>query len=128
MKTFADLKQDDKIYYWDHGKLHEQIVYSIKQKEKVDEWKDWHGVIQRRIYNVWTIKAGQGTGFDIWYDASYTIYRCNGLTRFSCIEAAREWLNKKNEELTKRANRYKKQYDRARSCAERYKNEYNRIF
>ena len=127
MKTFADLKEGDKIYYWDHGKLHEQIVYVVKKTEKVDEWKDWYGKIQKNVYDVWIIKAGQGTTLEFWHTAERTIDRCGGMTRFSCIEAAQEWLNENAKRYYARAEKYKKRFEKAYACAVRYDNADNNI-
>lgn len=127
MKTFAELKQGDKIYYWDHGKLHEQLVHSVKKTEKIDEWKDWYGKIQRKVYDIWVIEAGRGSKFDFWHTADKTITRCGSMTRFSCLEAAREWLQDNMDDCNRRADKYKKRYEKEHACAEKYENAYCRI-
>lgn len=127
MKTFADLKEGDKIYYWDHGKMHEQIVYIVKKIEKVDEWKDWYGKIQKRVYDVWTIKAGQGTTLEFWHTAERTVDRHGSMTRFSCIEAVQEWLSKNATRCYARAKKYKERFDKAYACAVRYDKAENDI-
>ena len=34
MKTFADLKVGDKIYYWSHGKIYEQTIHIFEESMK----------------------------------------------------------------------------------------------
>lgn len=127
MKTFAELKQGDKIYYWDHGKMHEQTVHSVKKTQKVDEWKDYFGRTIKNTYEMFVIEAGKGGKIEFWFKPDNTIIRHRGMTRFSCLESAQAWLSKNATEYYARANKHKKKFDRAYACAIRYDKAHNDI-
>lgn len=115
MKTFKDIKPGDKIYYWDKGKLHEQIVHEAKLETQIRTEIDWNDQIYEIRREMFHLVAGKNnrTKMELYYtkDKSTIIY--DYLRRFSCKEAALEWLTDckkdykhKISRLTKRLNRY----------------------
>lgn len=115
MKNFRDLKQGDKIYYWDKGKLHEQTVHEAKLETQTQTYVDWNGRIHGDKREVFYLIAGKNgrTTMKLYTDMNDNTIRYDDLRRFACKEAALEWLTNHTKEcqykisrLTKRLNRY----------------------
>jgi len=119
MKAFKDLQKGDKIYYWDKGKLHEQIVHEIEIKDEVSSYTDWSGKVTEQHREVVNIVAGKNnrTKLNLYWDAKQSIIRRGYMIRFSCIESAnywleqqRNWYDRKIKYLENRIARMKKWY------------------
>jgi len=114
-KTFKDIKKGDKIYYWDKGKLHEQIVHEAKLETQTRTYTDWYGQSHEDKREIFHLVAGKNdrTIMELHYDMNDSTFIYNHLRRFACKEAALKWLTNRATEyrhkmsrLTKRLNRY----------------------
>ena len=85
-KTWKDLQVGDTIYYYDHGRIHEQIIHDIKDYVDSREYKDWQGNTVKYENKYRDIIAGKNkrTNLRIW---EYYLNRDNdiiyGMPRFS---------------------------------------------
>lgn len=124
MKTFKDLKKGDSIYYWDKGKLHEQIVHNIEIKDEVSMYTDWSGNVTKNHREVVIIVAGKNsrTKLELYYEANESIINCNYLKRFSCIEAAQNWTNMQKNSIKYKINRLEKRLKSLKSICKSYNN------
>lgn len=121
MKTFDDIKEGDYIYYYDHGKLHKQLVTKVENQEKRDTYTDWSGKVTERVYKRKTIKAGKGTQLNLneWY-LGYSHFNYYSMHRFADIEAYNNWIIERKAYLTKKVNYFKSKH-------EEYSNRLNRL-
>lgn len=121
-KTWKDIKEGDTIYYYDHGKIHEQKVHSIERGTKTYEYT-WGTTRTISVDNYMIIKAGKGSEIKInefYYD--YDSYRWGGLTRFTSKDGLIDFIRKLNKHAQIKANKLKKRYDRYINCIEKYNN------
>lgn len=118
-KPWKDVKAGDTIYYYDHGKLYEQLVHSADLKEETHTFR--YGfttttTTERKII----VKAGKGSMFSIYeYYMNASYYHDSYFTRFTCKEAAIDALKNHLGSLEHTCDRAKKKY-------ERYLNSYNK--
>lgn len=105
MKTFKDLKPGDYIYYYDHGRLHKQLVYECNIETKVNEYHDYFGNKHTYEDTYLIITCGNNCLYKIsQYDMDCSETYFNYLRRFSCEEAGQSFI----ESLK---NRYERKID-----------------
>ena len=112
MKTFGDIKEGDYIYYYDHWKLHKQLVTKVEVQEKKETFTDWYGKTTERIYKRLIIHAGKGTQLDCddWM-LNYSSIRYWSMLRFSDIEAYNNWISQRKSYLERKVNYFKSKYE-----------------
>jgi len=122
MKTWRELKPGDKIYYWDKGKLHEQIVHVAELKVETQTYKDWNGKVTENKREIMHIEAGKNsrTKVDLkWYlDCSNAIF-CY-MPRFACLEAANHWVKMQRDHYQRKVNKLEKNIERYKKILNRY--------
>lgn len=111
MKTWKDLKPGDKIYYWDKGKLHEQIVHVAELKVETSTWKDWYGRITEQKRDVMHIEAGKNsrTKVDLSWSMNDSTSKFYGMNRFACLEAAQNWIEQQKNKYDRKLYNLNKQ-------------------
>lgn len=124
MKTFGELQNGDYIYYWDKGKLHQQLIHNIEVTEQVSEYIDWSGnkAISKRPYI--KIEAGKGTILELYYENHSTEVRRGYLLRFSCLEAANQWIERQQKYYTRKIECLKWRLERYENLVQKYSNRY----
>lgn len=112
MKTFGDIKEGDYIYYYDHCKLHKQLVTKVDIQEKKDTYTDWNGNITEIVDKRVIIHAGKGTKLNCnnWM-LDYSSIRYWSMLRFADIEAYNNWISQRKRYLERRVNYFKSKYD-----------------
>lgn len=112
MKTFGDIKEGDYIYYYDHYKLHKQLVTKVDIQEKKDTYTDWNGNTTERVDKRVIIHAGRGTELNCnkWM-LDYSSVRYWSMLRFADIEAYNNWISQRRGYLERRINYFKSKYD-----------------
>lgn len=128
MKTFKDLKEGDVIYYYDHCRLHKQIIKSIQVIEKIEmveslfEKNGFEYVKVKRMI----IHAGKGTVMNL---AQYVFKESkityDNMPRFASKKAADEYMDHIINYRKKRVEKYKKIYERELKILNKYKRELN---
>ena len=107
-KNFLELKVGDYIWYYDHCKLHKQIVKSIDY-ENINIDNEFIN------YTYMIIKAGHGTVLKLLYSPylKYDKIYINGLLRFSSYETAKRYVNniihKRRSRVEKLRDKYEKE-------------------
>ena len=121
MKTFEDIKEGDYIYYYDHSKLHKQLVTKVENQEKRDTYTDWNGNTTERVDKRIIIHAGKGTKLNCnkWM-LDYSSVRYWSMLRFADIEAYNDWIQKRKKYMNYKVNYFKSKY-------EEYSNMLNRL-
>ena len=124
MKTFGELQKGDYIYYWDKGKLHKQLVHNVENTEQISEYIDWSGnkAISKRPYI--KIEAGKGTVLELFYENHNTEIRRNYMLRFSCLEAANNWIERQQGYYECKIERLNWQLERYTNLAKNYSIRY----
>jgi len=124
MKTFGELQKGDYIYYWDKGKLHTQLIHNIEVTEQVSEYIDWSGnkAISKRPYI--KIEAGKGTVLELFYENHSTEIRRNYMLRFSCLEAANNWIERQRGYYEHKIEQLNWQLERYTNLAKNYSIRY----
>lgn len=124
MKAFRDLQKGDKIYYWDKGKLHEQIVHEIEIKDEVSSYTDWSGKVTEQHREVVNIVAGKNnrTKLNLYWDSKQSIIRRNYMIRFSCIESANYWLEQSRNHYDLKIKHLENRIARMKKCYSAYSN------
>ena len=128
MKKFKDLKEGDIIYYYDHCKLHKQIIKSIQVIEKIEMVEslfEKNGFEYQKIKRL-IIKAGKGTVMNLpqyVYNESKINYA--NMPRFACKEVADEYMDHIINYRKKRVEKFKKLYERELKIFNKYKRELN---
>ena len=128
MKKFKDLKEGDIIYYYDHCRLHKQIIKSIQVIEKIEMVEslfEKNGFEYLKIKRL-IIKAGKGTVMNLpqyVFEESKITY--NNMPRFASKEAADEYMDHIINYRKKRVEKYKKIYERELKIFNKYKRELN---
>lgn len=110
MKTWKKIKEGDIIYYYDHGKIHEQKVHSVELKSETTTYN--YGYTVTTSTSEWIeIIAGRGSTIHIhpWHYNDDT-YNDNYFTRFTTKEAALKCIKNRKAKLQKR---YEKQNAKA---------------
>jgi len=117
MKTFADLKPGDKMYYYDHGKIREQIVYDVKIENEEYKYTNWYGNEHIEIRKWVVITAGNGCIYKLrdWHAGSGSDTYFRYMKRFACIEAVNNFIDYrihrdeyKIKQAQKQLNKYEK--------------------
>lgn len=111
MKTFRELQPGDKIYYWDKGKLHEQIVHEAKERTR----------------EVLHLVAGKNRRTDVklYYRANCSKLFFGGMPRFACLEAALCWINEQKDYYEYRVNRLERRVNSYRKHINKYNEAIN---
>lgn len=124
MKTFGELQKGDYIYYWDKRKLHKQLVHNVENTEQISEYIDWSGnkAISKRPYI--KIEAGKGTVLELFYENHNTEIRRNYMLRFSCLEAANNWIERQQGYYECKIERLNWQLERYTNLAKNYSIRY----
>ena len=115
MKKFKDLKPGDKIYYWDKGKLHEQIVNKCEIVERENSWTNWKGEVTINKYQELVIQAGKSREYSLRWNMENGMCSFGRMKRFADYEAAKYWINKQKEYYQLKINHLKnkvKKYER----------------
>lgn len=128
MKKFKDLKEGDIIYYYDHCRLHKQIIKSIQVIEKIEMIEslfEKNGFEYQKIKRL-IIKAGKGTVMNLpQYVFEESKINYNNMVRFACKEAADEYMDHIINYRKKRVEKFKKFYERELKIFNKYKRELN---
>ena len=124
MKTFGELQKGDYIYYWDKGKLHKQLVHNIENTEQISEYTDWFGKKQINKRPYLKIEAGKGTKLELYYSNYETAIRTNYLIRFSCLEAANNWIEMQQMYYKRKIECLKWRLERYENLVQKYSNRY----
>ena len=128
MKKFKDLKEGDIIYYYDHCRLHKQIIKSIQVIEKIEMVEslfEKNGFEYQKIKRL-IIKAGKGTVMNLpQYVFEESKINYNNMVRFACKEAADEYMDHIINYRKKRVEKFKKFYERELKIFNKYKRELN---
>ena len=128
MKKFKDLKEGDIIYYYDHCRLHKQIIKSIQVIEKIEMIEslfEKNGFEYQKIKRL-IIKAGKGTVMNLpQYVFQESKINYNNMVRFACKEAADEYMDHIINYRKKRVEKFKKFYERELKIFNKYKRELN---
>jgi len=121
MKTFKDLKPGDKIYYWDKGKLHEQTVHEATIETETLTNTYWDGSTQTRTREVLHLIAGKNrrTNEKLYY-FNYTSLRFGCMQRFSCFEAAVEWMKRMQSHYVYKVQRLERRLNSYKNCVDKY--------
>ncbi len=128
MKTFKDLKEGDVIYYYDHGRLHKQIIKSMQMVENIEMVEslfEKNGFEYAKVKRI-IIHAGKGTVMNLAqyvYNESKINYA--NMPRFACKEAADEYMDYMINYRKKRVEKFKKKYERELKIFNNYKRELN---
>ena len=112
MKTWKDIKEGDTIYYYDHGKIHDQKVHSVELKTETHTHN--YGYTITTSTSEWIeITAGRGSKIRInpWYYDNDT-YDAYYFKRFTTKEALIRCIKERKAKYQKRYDKYKKQVDR----------------
>lgn len=120
MKTFKDLKPGDKVYYWDHGKLHEQIVNRCEIVEKEQSWTNWRGDVDIHRYNELVLQAGKGQTYSLRYGQNDSTCIFGGMKYFADYESVKKWLNERKEYCLYKVNKFQRKINRYQKLAEKY--------
>lgn len=111
MKKFRDLKVGDIIYYYDHCKMHPQVVNEFKIVETPClTWRNTPD-FRERI----TLQAGDSPLVELDWIADESMVAWDYLTRFSCKEAAQQYLDNLR-------NKAKKKIDKSIDTLYKYNN------
>lgn len=113
MKKFRDLQPGDKIYYWDKGKLHEQIVHesTIKNETYMNYWGE---EVTREVLH---LVAGKNRRTDVkLYRSNYSEMFFGNMRRFACLEAALCRINERKSHYEYRLNRLERRVNSYRNC------------
>ena len=128
MKKFKDLKEGDIIYYYDHCRLHKQIIKSIQVIEKIEMIEslfEKNGFEYQKIKRL-IIKAGKGTVMNLpQYVFQESKINYNNMPRFASKEAADEYMDHIINYRKKRVEKFKKFYERELKIFNKYKRELN---
>ena len=119
MKTWAEIKKGDIIYYYDHCKYHKQLVHEVKEETKTESLTDWFGNKHERIYRRYIIRAGRSCFTISDYSKSQNWCWAHGMKRFTCEEAYKDYEDKVISKLKRRYQKTKIKYDR---CLKNLKN------
>ena len=114
-KKWNEVKEGDTIYYFDHGRLREQTVHSALWNKR----KFHDGRMSEDIYL--RIKAGKGSEFTIykfWVDDSD--YKDFYFRRFTCKEAAIEWIKKRKDHAMNKAVYYGERFQKYDKLTKKY--------
>jgi len=124
MKTFGELQKGDYIYYWDKGKLHPQLIHNIEVTEQIREYSDWSGnkQIEKRPYI--KIEAGKGTVLKLYYESHESEIRRNYMLRFSCLEAANNWIERQQNHYTWKVEHLKQRLEWYENLVQNYSIRY----
>ena len=120
MKKFKDLKVGDKIYYWDHGKLHGQIVNKCEIVEREQSWTDWRGQVNIIKYTELVIQAGKGKEYSLRSDQEYSTSNFGRMNRFVDYETAIYWMNRQKEYYQRKVNNLKNKIEKYQKLVEYY--------
>ena len=126
-KKWNEVKEGDTIYYFDHGKLHEQVVHSVEEKGNVHSY-GYGGHITTYYSEYILIKAGRGSEIKIYaseYNMSLYIDSC--FTRYTCKEAAIWNLKERHKHYNAKTERLRKHYEKYAKLTEKYSNVINDI-
>lgn len=115
MKKFGELKKGDYIYYWDHGKLHSQLILDIEEKEDTETGIIWYSS-KGRWSDKYVLLITKHKTYKLYeYTLSCSSDTYGGMKRFASIEAANAYLcertlhiNKKIAKLSKDLDKYKR--------------------
>ena len=128
MKKFKDLKEGDIIYYYDHCRLHKQIIKSIQVIEKIEMVEslfEKNGFEYAKVKRM-IIHAGKGTVMNLpQYVFQESKINYNNMVRFACKEAADEYMDHIINYRKKRVEKFKKLYERELKIFNKYKRELN---
>ena len=111
MKTFGDIKEGDYIYYYDHCKLHKQLVTKVENKEIRKTYKTFDGYTEY-VNNNRIIEAGKGTKLNFNQLAlEYSKLNYYSMLRFADIEAYKEWVKERKDHLNKKIKYFNDKYN-----------------
>lgn len=123
MKTWRELKPGDKIYYWDKGKLHEQIVHVAELKVETSSYTDWNGNVTEKKRETLHIEAGKNsrTKMDIHCGIDdYSMRRFRYMLRFASLESANYWIKYRKEHYQRKINKLEKDIERYKKILNNY--------
>lgn len=120
MKTFEDLKPGDKIYYWDHGKLHKQIVNKCEYVEREQSWTNWAGEVNINRYKELVIQAGKGRTYSLRWTGKDNTSNFGGMKRFADYEAAKNWISKQREYYERKVKNFQNHVEKYKKLVEYY--------
>ena len=120
MKKFKELKPGDKIYYWDHGKLHEQIVNKCEIVEREQSWTNWAGEVNINRYKELVIQAGKGKEYSLRYSQEYNTSNFGRMKRFADYESAKNWISSQKEHYKRKVNNFQNKVEKYKKLVEKY--------
>lgn len=121
-KTFKELKPGDKIYYWDKGKMHEQIVHVCEPRIKDESFTNYFGKRIKNEVEELYIEAGKNhrTKYTLRY-SSYDTHTIFGrMHRFASIECANDWLKSKRSACERNINKLEKRLNSLKQAYKTY--------
>lgn len=129
-KAWKDVKEGDIICYYDKGKIHNQIVTSVEEKEEINTYS-WGFTTTTTRHKYLIIKAGRGSEIKIYeHYRNLPFYEDYYFTRFTCNEACIECLKQHFNKLQVKAERAKAKYEKFLNITNKYNkviSDYNEI-
>ena len=119
-KTWKEVKDGDTIYYYDHGKIREQIVHSAKMTEETHEYN--YGLYRSTSTEEYIlISAGRGSKFKVYsYYINSSYYPSHYFTRFTCKEALIDALQERLKKVKRQSDKAKQRYEKFLSIYNKY--------
>ncbi len=120
MKTWKDIEAGDSIYYYDHGKIHEQKVHSAEFIQQTHEYNFSSGVKSSWLEEYILIKAGRGSSIKIFkFEIDDLRYKDRYFNRFNTKEEEIRYIYERKNYLENKVKIYKKQYEKWLSAYEK---------
>lgn len=119
-KAFKDLKVGDSIYYWDHGKMHEQIVNKVELTTEIMPAPYYSSKDIAR--DVLIIQAGKSPERKMYYQMNYCEAHWGYIKRFSCKESARHYIENLKGYAEQKVRQAKKCLEVYSELVEKYNN------
>lgn len=122
MKQFKDLQPGDKIYYWDKGQVHEQIVHQANwETETRERVSGYMSALITESWKVFHLIAGKNnrTDFKLRY-ADCSQLHFGWMPRFSCYEALEAWLKSNQSRISYQVKRLEKKLNRMKRSLSQY--------
>ena len=123
MKTFADLKIRDKIYYWSHGKIYEQTIHRFEECLEVKSYTLPNGTKTTYDDKYIIFQAGKGKTYNISdYRLSNNSMYMGCTIKFADYDALIQWLKSVKNETLRQFLKIEKRYNKLKNCLYIYEN------
>lgn len=119
-KAWKDVKAGDIICYWDKGKIHEQLVHSVEEKEDVYVYNFGNTRSETRDKYL-VINAGRGSKIKIYeHYLGRPEYEDYYFTRFASKEALIDCVKQHLDKLNIKVEVARKKYERFLNISKKY--------